>query len=66
MNQPVQTVANPDSPLRLATDEQIAVLARHIANQAERMLQGDVFHIEAERRLLAENIETLCAWTVAS
>jgi len=66
MNQPVQTVANPDSPLRLATDEQIAVLARHIANQAERMLQGDVFRIEAERRLLAENIETLCAWTVAS
>lgn len=63
MNQPTRTEATPDSPLRLATDEQIAVLARHIANQAERMLRGDVFRPEAERSLLAENVQILAAWT---
>lgn len=54
-----------DPTLRLATDEQIAVLARHIANQSERMLRGDVFRTDAERSLLAENITTLAQWVAA-
>ena len=63
MDAMTDTQTNPT--LRLATDEQIAVLARHIANQAERMLLGDVFRTEAERRLLAENIDTLAQWTAS-
>lgn len=48
--------------LWLATDEQIATLARHIANQAERILRGDAPRDDAERHLLSENVVTLAAW----
>jgi hypothetical protein len=53
-----------DSDLRLATDEQIAELAEHIATMARRIVNGDYTVPGAHRALLADNIDTLATWVV--
>ena len=42
---------------------QIAALAKYIASQAEILSEGGFRYADAAKALLAENVDTLSAWT---